>query len=178
MEIVVFRTPENWQNGSKDYPGDLHDDAARRDSCRGREIECLLDERWQIQMGLNDKTIDEYADCASWAESTCFNCGEWFTPTDKGLRLFELYDLAHHLHHGVDHHEFKKMLRRVRRRVRRAFSRGVLDFRLKKPVCEKCLSTGYLSEVVDAGMGAIRNGGLDWDGTDAERLEKLESSWS
>ena len=22
-------------------------------------------------MGLNDKTIEEYADCASWAESTC-----------------------------------------------------------------------------------------------------------
>ena len=129
-------------------------------------------------MGLNDKTIEVYADCASWAESTYFNCAEWFTPTDKGLRLFELYDLAHHLHHGVDHHKFKKMLRRVRRRVRRAFSVGGVDFRLKKPVCEKCLSTGYLSEVVDAGMGAIRNGGLDWDGTDAERLEKLESSWS
>lgn len=129
-------------------------------------------------MGLDDKTIKEYADCASWAESTCFDCGEWFTPTEEGLRLFELYDLAHHLSYGTDHREFKKMRRRVRRRVRAAFSKGWADFRLKNAVCEKCLSTGYLADVVSSGESAINNGGLDWDGTDAERLEKLESSWS
>jgi len=122
--------------------------------------------------------IDEYADCASWAESTCFNCGEWFQPTDEGLRLFEIYDLSHHLHYGVGHRKFKKMLREVRRRVRAAFSRGGHDYRLKKPVCEKCLSTGYLAEVVSSGESMIRNGGLDFEGTDKERAYWEDMKWS
>ena len=53
-----------------------------------------------------------------------------------------------------------------------------MDFRLKHPVCEKCLSTGYLADVVRSAESAISNGGLDFEGTDAERAYWEDMKWS
>jgi len=53
-----------------------------------------------------------------------------------------------------------------------------MDFRLKHAVCEKCLSTGYLADVVRSGEDAISQGGLDFEGTAAERAYWEDMKWS